>query len=461
MRDEIDDILRNRLHDVEIHEGLPSWERIEGSINIIEADKKKKKILFLFSNIYGKAAFVLILIGLGFGGYFILSDKSVYNNPSLAGKDYYLNKPKEINDSVNKIENKTFENQLIEEKLILAYEDGINLFSTVNNHFEDNNKFQYTLYSLGNTGNYTGEAENENISNSINVNEIGSKLILVPTVGTFLDIQTDLITKEEKYYDIDKYLTDFYLVYGGENQDGNKWSSGIFANILTMLSEDNSSYTDIKTQKMVFYDYMGEKFDENNGVVLLADKLLVKKYLPSLPVFADESDYEKLTHNFPLTLIVGISKELNNRVGIESGLVYTFMNSYTGSLSRASIFYNQNLHYIGVPFVIYYSMLPKYSSWDIDIRYGILTEKALSIKGTTTVFQDYNVIESTEYDEVPSSLMLSTNLGIGFGYKLFKDFGIYMEPSMAYYFYTKGQPLSYKTDRPLSFNLKAGIRFNF
>jgi hypothetical protein len=50
---------------------------------------------------------------------------------------------------------------------------------------------------------------------------------------------------------------------------------------------------------------------------------------------------------------------------------------------------------------------------------------------------------------------------MGFGYSLFKNIGIYLAPEFEYYFYTKGQPLSYKTDNPFRFNIKAGLKFDF
>ena len=69
MRDEFDDILKNRLHDVEIHEGLPDWESVERSLIAAEKKEKKRKAFFLFSDAYKYAAVGLIMIGLGYIGY--------------------------------------------------------------------------------------------------------------------------------------------------------------------------------------------------------------------------------------------------------------------------------------------------------------------------------------------------------------------------------------------------------
>ena len=57
-------------------------------------------------------------------------------------------------------------------------------------------------------------------------------------------------------------------------------------------------------------------------------------------------------------------------------------------------------------------------------------------------------------------LQFSVNGGIGAEFNLTNQFSIYAEPGMGYYFDNGSDVRTYYQDKPFSFNLNLGLRFN-
>jgi RNA polymerase sigma-70 factor (ECF subfamily) len=56
-------------------------------------------------------------------------------------------------------------------------------------------------------------------------------------------------------------------------------------------------------------------------------------------------------------------------------------------------------------------------------------------------------------------VQLSANLGIGAEFKLGQHLGLYVDPSLRYYF-DNGQPKSIRTSQPLMLGFEMGLRVN-
>ena len=61
--------------------------------------------------------------------------------------------------------------------------------------------------------------------------------------------------------------------------------------------------------------------------------------------------------------------------------------------------------------------------------------------------------------EAVKGVQLSANAGIGVEFLLGKHVGIYLDPSLRYYFSCR-QPQSIRTAQPLMLGFEAGVRFN-
>lgn len=182
-----------------------------------------------------------------------------------------------------------------------------------------------------------------------------------------------------------------------------------------------------------------------------------------------ESNYTKnavtfigrnLKHRFPISVGVNVKKRLTDRWGIETGLVYSYLES-SGDLDAEYTYrYKQKIHYLGIPLNLSYSLYQN-KRLDIYLQGGGMAEMALSAHGYTRIF-NHGVFASDIDDKLPASGVLwSVGLGAGISYDFVQNFGLYLEPGANYYFPNSNQPRSYRTDNPWSFNVRVGFRFKF
>ena len=70
----------------------------------------------------------------------------------------------------------------------------------------------------------------------------------------------------------------------------------------------------------------------------------------------------------------------------------------------------------------------------------------------------YEVLStSIVHTEKPKGIQLSANLGIGVEFMIGEHLGLYLDPSLRYYF-NNGQPKSIRTVQPLMLGFETGLR---
>ena len=167
-----------------------------------------------------------------------------------------------------------------------------------------------------------------------------------------------------------------------------------------------------------------------------------------------------LKHRTPVTVGVGVQYELTNRWALESGITYTYLHSTGTSEGVFNYTTSQQLHYVGVPLSASYKFVDA-NRFEMYARGGGAVERAVSAKRTQTVSvanesSSVNTSQKIDYKGV----QLSAAVAVGAELKLSKHIGLYAEAG-AGYFFDNNQPLSYRTEHPLSLTLQAGARFHF
>lgn len=66
-----------------------------------------------------------------------------------------------------------------------------------------------------------------------------------------------------------------------------------------------------------------------------------------------------IKHHFPVSVGITVQKELNNRLALETGLVYTYLSSDLTAGGAAYYTQNQQLHYLGIPLKLNWNFLKK------------------------------------------------------------------------------------------------------
>ena len=166
------------------------------------------------------------------------------------------------------------------------------------------------------------------------------------------------------------------------------------------------------------------------------------------------------THELPFNIQLMLSHQLTSRLSIETGLSYTQMKSVimTGS-TTAHIQEQQRLRYIGIPLRFGWkwfnmSHLSLYNSAGVMLEFPI--RSTLNVKHITNDITTFSM-ESTL--DVPRQWSMS--LGFGIQYDLTPHLGVYMEPSLQYFFDDGSNLKSYRTEHPLSITLPIGLRFHW
>jgi len=159
-----------------------------------------------------------------------------------------------------------------------------------------------------------------------------------------------------------------------------------------------------------------------------------------------------LTHHQPVRLGLSLRYRLNDRWSIESGLAYTRLRSDYKWRSGAEA--KQTLSYVGVPVNANYQLWgSRYVNFYVSA--GAMVEKM--VKGSL-----YTTAKGKEQSESISihPLQFSVNGGIGAEFNLTNQFSIYAEPGMGYYFDNGSNVRTFYQEKPFSFSLNLGLRFN-
>ena len=165
-------------------------------------------------------------------------------------------------------------------------------------------------------------------------------------------------------------------------------------------------------------------------------------------------------HQLPITVQVLLSRQLSKRLSFETGLSYTRLSSTinTGS-NQAYIQEHQRLHYLGIPLRLGWQWYSK-AHLSLYSSAGLMME--LPIHSVTDVNHISNG-STTYHDESTFSVpcQLSTTLGLGMQYDFTPHLGIYLEPSLQYFFDDGSNIKTYRTEHPFSITLPLGIRFRW
>lgn len=214
-----------------------------------------------------------------------------------------------------------------------------------------------------------------------------------------------------------------------------------------------------RATSLVFSAVTGTNTDRNgnSGGLLRRPTISTAPAKTGIKQTSNESAY-----GLPLSFGAGVRIGLGPKWSIGTGLNYTFLTrkffgTYTlvgkdGNIETStSSDIRNSQHYIGIPLNAYYEIISR-DHINFYAYAGGAAELCLSDK--------YDVLNtSIIHKEKAKGIQLSANLGIGVEFLLGKHLGLYIDPSLRYYF-DCGQPASIRTEQPLMLGLEMGLRVN-
>ena len=173
----------------------------------------------------------------------------------------------------------------------------------------------------------------------------------------------------------------------------------------------------------------------------------------------NDTDYYYLPMSFGVGIKFRIIKWLEIGIGVNytllmkrvSGNYYEY-DSVGNLVSSCTAELKNSQHYIGIPLDVYFNIYGN-EHWNTYASVGGCIEKCVS-NHYNGVYDNLDINHKTAVEGIQSSV----KLGLGVEYSPVKFLGIYIDPSLRYYF-DNNQPRSIRTSQPLSFGVEAGLRF--
>lgn len=176
---------------------------------------------------------------------------------------------------------------------------------------------------------------------------------------------------------------------------------------------------------------------------------------------AIDEDKNSCTYGIPLSFGLGTKIIFTDRWSLGIGINYSLLNrTFSGTYTKYNakgdpepVHYSKirnSQSYIGIPVNVYFSIV-RNRTVDFYAYAGGTAEKC--------VFNGYRMgnTEAT-YKEKVAGFQFSANAGIGVEFIIADMLGIYVDPSVRYYFPDSRQPKSIRTAQPLSLGFEVGFR---
>ena len=223
------------------------------------------------------------------------------------------------------------------------------------------------------------------------------------------------LNKEKSLQD----LPDGWTTDDSPRESSAKWSLGINASG-GLLASNNS-------QRMgrIYYDSFANE-EAFNTISLSFDK--------NLPYTMAEYVSE---HHLPIRLGLSMNYQLSPRLALLSGISYTYLYSEFKIPLYSNASYDQKLHYLGIPLGLSYQLWAS-NSFQIYLSGGLMLEKCLN--------------------EKPWQWSVEASAGIE--YSLVRQLGLYLEPSLGYYFKDGTSFDHYYKEHPLAPSIEFGLRLH-
>ena len=185
-----------------------------------------------------------------------------------------------------------------------------------------------------------------------------------------------------------------------------------------------------------------------NTQPLYSDASPANYYTSSMNDFAKAYTYTDVEskHHIPLRLGLSLQYQLNDRLALLTGINYTFLKSEFSYPQHQHLNFNQKLSYLGIPIGLSWKIWSS-KHFNIYLAGGTMLEKCVKA-------------EVSEGDIDTHPWQCSINAAAGAEYNFTRQFGVYLEPSLGYYFNDGTKLEHYYKEHPLAPSLQFGLRLH-
>lgn len=183
-------------------------------------------------------------------------------------------------------------------------------------------------------------------------------------------------------------------------------------------------------------------------------------------LFLNAANFEKaepktnIHHKTPVSVGFSVSRRLNDRFALVTGLNYSFLSSSWDVLGAYNNETTQKLHFVGIPLSVSY----KIAEWNRFLVYaaaGAMTEVNVSGKLVTKKYAGRELYGKESEHIRMKEWMWSVNARAGVSYPLLRFVSLYAEVGADYYFDNGSSIETVRSEKPFNVSLQAGFRFGF
>lgn len=165
--------------------------------------------------------------------------------------------------------------------------------------------------------------------------------------------------------------------------------------------------------------------------------------------FMAKQPERKAHHAQPVKVGVSLGYRLSSRWAVNTGVTYSYLSS--NFAEDKHVVERQNLHYVGVPLTASYSFLLTRHA-EVYVTAGGEVEKLVKGSREMDNFEPDNLTEKRP--------QWSVKAAVGGAYHFTPSLSVYAEPGMTHFFDNHSSVVNVYKDRPTSFSLNIGLRFN-
>lgn len=172
------------------------------------------------------------------------------------------------------------------------------------------------------------------------------------------------------------------------------------------------------------------------------------------------TDFNHVEYLNPVSVGFMVQKGISPGLSLSSGLVYTFLRSnYSLDQQWQQADASLDLHYLGIPLNMNVMIADK-KHWNYYLSFGGMIEKGIrSVYKQNIRYNSSSLHETNVYAKI-DGVQTSANAAFGIGYKLHKNWNLFFEPKIIYYF-NNNQPMSARTETPLNLGFNSGLKVGF
>lgn len=174
----------------------------------------------------------------------------------------------------------------------------------------------------------------------------------------------------------------------------------------------------------------------------------------------DELPKTDIHHKMPVSFGLSISRYLNNRFSLQTGLSYSFLSSDWKTNGDYHGKTKQKLHFIGIPLSLTYK-IAEWNRFHFYASAGGMTEVNVAGKRRTQLFSDTKEINSMQERVRMKEWLWSVNARGGVSYPLIRFVSAFAEVGASYYFDNGSSVETIHSEKPFNVSLQLGFRLGF